>query len=153
MLFTDSRACRSRRACKPCRDTGPNGQAFRQTLLPIFAVPGGVRDFACPYGVGWDAGEQAQQDHPAPSPAAPALPRSAWPWSVKAIALLAKPDDRGVGDTLARLLIGGETLAAAWQRLTGKECGCDGRIDSLNTRYAYDILLSQPEWTPPAASE
>jgi hypothetical protein len=60
----------------------------------------------------------------------------------KALKLLAKPQDKGIGDTVARI-IGDEKSAAfkAWYKTTfGKSCGCSGRQLALNARFPLVVL-------------
>lgn len=48
-----------------------------------------------------------------------------------------KPQDRGPGDTLERLLgVGGWAFKKAWA-LVGKDCGCASRRDEWNERWGY----------------
>jgi hypothetical protein len=69
------------------------------------------------------------------------IPRDQWPLAVKGIALLARPEDRGIGDTVERMarLAGGKTLAQWYKELTGRDCGCANRKERLNRMYPlYD---------------
>ena len=66
-----------------------------------------------------------------------AKPAKQWPLWAKALKLLAKPADRGIGDVLARV-IGDEKSEAfkAWYKKTfGKDCGCNGRQIRWNRLY------------------
>jgi len=63
------------------------------------------------------------------------VPRENWPAAVNALAMLAKPQDRGIGDVIARNLgFVGEAFKAAAKRL-GVDCGCDARRDRFNVMY------------------
>lgn len=67
------------------------------------------------------------------------LDRSKWPKLARAVAWLRRPEDIGVGDTVARLaaVAGGDTLADWYQRIVGADCGCRNRQAGLNHRYPY----------------
>ncbi len=69
--------------------------------------------------------------------AALAIPKDEWPLAVKAVAMLARPEDRGVGDIVERManLAGGKALAQWYKELTGSDCGCANRKDRLNRMY------------------
>ncbi len=65
------------------------------------------------------------------------IPRKDWPLWAKALAMLAKPEDNGIGDVVART-IGDENSEAfkKWfKATTGKDCGCTGRHRRLNIEY------------------
>ncbi len=65
------------------------------------------------------------------------IPREDWPIWAKALAMLAKPEDKGIGDIVART-IGAENSEAfkKWfKATTGKDCGCTGRQRRLNIEY------------------
>ena len=65
------------------------------------------------------------------------IPESAWPIWAKAMKRFAKPQDKGIGDVVARM-IGDENSAAfkAWYFATfGKTCGCAGRQARWNAQY------------------
>jgi hypothetical protein len=74
-----------------------------------------------------------------PPPQAP-VPLSEWPLLVRAVAKLRTPDDIGVGDTVKRMIVGGDTFEAWYERLTGKSCGCADRRARLNFDYPYRLL-------------
>ncbi len=60
-----------------------------------------------------------------------------WPMWAKALAQLATPDDKGIGDVVARI-IGDENSAkfSAWHLTTfGRQCGCKGRRHLWNIKY------------------
>jgi hypothetical protein len=60
-----------------------------------------------------------------------------WPLSLRALKILATPDDRGAGDIIARTIgpIGGEAFKKWWKLVVGRDCGCAGRQDKLNALY------------------
>ncbi len=65
------------------------------------------------------------------------IPRKDWPLWAKALAMIAKPEDKGIGDVVART-IGAENSEAfkKWfKATTGKDCGCTGRHRRWNTEY------------------
>ncbi len=60
-----------------------------------------------------------------------------WPLWAIALAVIAKPEDKGIGDVVARM-IGDENSAAfkAWHQATfGRPCGCNGRQERWNRMY------------------
>jgi hypothetical protein len=68
-----------------------------------------------------------------------AVPRHEWPLWVKALCLLAKPEDKGIGDVIART-IGDERSESfkRWYKATfGKSCGCTGRQAKWNALYPF----------------
>ncbi len=77
----------------------------------------------------------AVQQHPNKVPQS--IPRDQWPIWAKALARLAKPEDKGIGDVAARM-IGAENSEAfkKWYKATtGKSCGCNGRQRRWNIEY------------------
>lgn len=52
---------------------------------------------------------------------------------------MAAPEDRGVGDTIARVIgpMGGDAFKRWYKRITGEDCGCGDRQAWLNQRYPY----------------
>ncbi len=60
-----------------------------------------------------------------------------WPMWTKALKQLATPEDKGIGDVVART-IGAENSEAfkKWFKVTtGKDCGCTGRQRRWNIEY------------------
>ncbi len=60
-----------------------------------------------------------------------------WPFWAKALKQLSTPQDKGIGDVVARI-IGAETSEKfkAWHLVTfGRPCGCDGRQERWNRMY------------------
>ncbi len=67
----------------------------------------------------------------------PSIPFNDWPMWAKALATRATPEDKGIGDVVART-IGPEASGAfkAFYEMTfGKPCGCNGRQKLWNTKY------------------
>ncbi len=65
------------------------------------------------------------------------IPSHQWPPWAKALACFSKPEDKGIGDVVARI-IGNENSVKfkAWHLATfGKPCGCSGRQRGLNIKY------------------
>lgn len=63
----------------------------------------------------------------------------AWPsWAVR-IKRAAIPSDRGVGDTIARLIgpVGGDAYKSWFKTTFGRACGCTERQASLNGQFPY----------------
>jgi hypothetical protein len=62
-----------------------------------------------------------------------------WPWIARMIAGMRIPEDKGIGDTVARHLgrFGGDGFKRIYKRLTGSECGCANRQQVLNQLYRY----------------
>jgi hypothetical protein len=64
-------------------------------------------------------------------------PKSANAW-VRWIKLLRKPQDRGVGDTVARLIASvGLDRWKAFSKKLGIPCGCTDRQDAWNKQWPY----------------
>ncbi|SRR6266446_2885332 len=66
-----------------------------------------------------------------------AVHESDWPLWAKGLKLLASPEDKGIGDVLARI-IGTENSEAfkMWYKKTfGKDCVCNGRQAAWNAQY------------------
>ncbi len=67
--------------------------------------------------------------------------RDQWPLWAKMMAKRATPEDKGIGDVVART-IGPETSGAfkAFYEMTfGKPCGCTGRQKLWNTKYPLNL--------------
>ncbi len=65
------------------------------------------------------------------------IPRKDWPIWAKALAMLFRPEDKGIGDVVART-VGAENSEAfkKWfKATTGKDCGCTGRQRRWNIEY------------------
>lgn len=62
-----------------------------------------------------------------------------WPLFARVLARLKSTADRGVGDTIARLIgpVGGAAFKVWFKRLTGCTCGCTERQEELNKRFRY----------------
>jgi hypothetical protein len=78
-------------------------------------------------------------NRPAASIPVKPIPRSEWPRPVRALAVLAKPGESGVGDTAQRLIghMGGEAMKRLYVELVGRDCGCNARRERLNLLYPY----------------
>jgi hypothetical protein len=67
------------------------------------------------------------------------VPRDQWPIWAKTLALVSTDSDRGVGDTVKRLI--GDFASEAfktWHKATfGKPCSCQERQDKWNAQYPY----------------
>ncbi len=65
------------------------------------------------------------------------IPRKDWPLWAKALAQFSKPEDKGIGDVVRRII--GEENSEAFKKwfkaTTGKDCGCAGRHRRLNIEY------------------
>lgn len=72
-------------------------------------------------------------------PASAAIPRSDWPLWVTVLSKMRAKDDRGAGDTIARVVgpIGGEAFKKWHEKTFGQSCGCSERQESLNERYPW----------------
>jgi hypothetical protein len=72
-------------------------------------------------------------------PVVEAVPKAQWPFGIAAVAMFARPGDRGIGDTVARTIgpIGGDLFKEWWKKITGTDCGCGGRQEHLNAAYPY----------------
>ncbi len=65
------------------------------------------------------------------------IPRKDWPIWAKGLAMISKPEDKGIGDVVARTM-GAENSEAfkKWYKATtGKNCGCTGRQNLWNQEY------------------
>ncbi len=72
------------------------------------------------------------------------LPHDQWPIWAKALSKRATPEDKGIGDVVART-IGPEASGAfkAFYEMTfGKPCGCNGRQKLWNTKYPLNSKAS-----------
>lgn len=65
------------------------------------------------------------------------MPRESWPLWVKALALLAKPGDEGIGDIVERTVgpFGGEAFKKFYEKTFGRSCGCSERAASWNAMW------------------
>lgn len=73
-----------------------------------------------------------------PVPPPPPPDRSQWPLHARLFYRLRREGERGVGDTVARLLgAAGEKFKVVYKKITGNDCGCADRQASLNTLYPY----------------
>lgn len=60
-----------------------------------------------------------------------------WPWMILPVKLLAVPEDRGIGDIIARTIgpIGGDAFKRWHLTIFGKSCGCKERQEDWNIRF------------------
>lgn len=65
------------------------------------------------------------------------IPRDQWPKWASAVASFAKPEDKGVGDTVKRMLGSAGVLFQATLQALGLPCGCDQRQAEYNARFPY----------------
>ncbi len=69
------------------------------------------------------------------------IPRKDWPLWAKALAMISKPEDKGIGDVVTRT-VGAENSEAfkKWfKATTGKDCGCTGRQKLWNQQYPLNL--------------
>lgn len=103
----------------------------------------------------WDAIRKGGMLAPAAKPSPPKgpksepvppqpIPREKWPRWVKLVAMLRKPEDKGVGDTVASIAakMGGDKFKV-WAERLKIPCGCSERQDLWNVRYPYSPLPTQ----------
>jgi hypothetical protein len=57
--FEDTEHCLGESHCGTCRDR-EGGREWRQGLMGLFVLPNDAVDFVCPYGKGWEEGQQNQ---------------------------------------------------------------------------------------------
>ncbi len=91
-------------------------------------------------GVTGRKGYSCREDKQDFKPSEP-IPRDQWPPWAKALAQFAKPEDKGIGDVVART-IGDENSAKfkAWHLATfAKPCGCNGRQKLWNQKYPLNL--------------
>lgn len=60
-----------------------------------------------------------------------------WPVLMLPLKLLAKPEDKGLGDIVARTIgpLGGDAFKVWYQALFGQSCGCDARQEVWNQKW------------------
>jgi hypothetical protein len=63
------------------------------------------------------------------------VPREEWKAGALALADMAEPGDRGIGDVIERNLAVGGIVFKALVKSLGFECGCSARRDELNQLY------------------
>ena len=75
------------------------------------------------------------------------IPSKQWPTWAKALKLIARPEDKGIGDVVARTIgaENSEAFKAFYHRVTGRLCNCKGRQERWNRLYP---LNQQPTQTP-----
>ncbi len=77
---------------------------------------------------------------PKPKPVEP-VPRKEWPIWAKALAMIAKSEDKGIGDVVARTIgaENSESFKNWYKATTGKDCGCTGRQKRWNMEYPLNL--------------
>ncbi len=65
------------------------------------------------------------------------IQRKDWPLWAKALAMIAKHEDKGIGDVVARTIgaENSESFKKWFKATTGKDCGCTGRQRRWNIEY------------------
>ncbi len=63
-----------------------------------------------------------------------------WPLWALALKAISKPQEKGVGDTLARLIVGKESFKQWFKKTFRKSCGCDARQGRLNEMFPYKTV-------------
>ena len=73
-----------------------------------------------------------------PPPKIP-VPREEWPLWAKGIALIGSSEDKGVGDTIYRVIgdENSETFKTWYRKIFGKDCSCATRRWLWNELYSY----------------
>ena len=73
----------------------------------------------------------------APQTPVAAIPRAEWPMWAKGLAVLAKPEDKGIGDTVERLakVAGAKSLVEFAKDKGLPDCGCADRKARWNQQY------------------
>ena len=66
-----------------------------------------------------------------------------WPAWAEAVRKLRNESDRGAGDTVARLVPGGDQFKAGFKAVFGFDCGCERRREVLNALYPYKQTPAQ----------
>ena len=129
MNFVGSAHCKSHGHCFACR----NETRFRESLLAQGSVQ--VLDFECPEG--HKIGQRDGLSQPVFAVGAVPLEKSKWPAWMKALGLLARPGERGIGDIVARTVgpLGGDAFKRWYKNISGKDCDCPKRQAAWNRRY------------------
>jgi len=70
-------------------------------------------------------------------PPPPMVIKSKWPVILQPMRLLAQPQDKGLGDIIARTIgpLGGEAFKDWYKRLFGRDCNCNARQEAWNAMY------------------
>jgi hypothetical protein len=65
------------------------------------------------------------------------VPRAEWPTWAKLLALIAKPEDRGIGSVIERTIgpFGGTSFKVWYEVTFGKSCGCSERRESFDIQF------------------
>jgi hypothetical protein len=70
------------------------------------------------------------------------IPRDQWePW-INAVAKMARPEDKGIGDVIARTIgpVGGSLFKSWFFATFGRKCRCNARQSALNAKYPLNAL-------------
>ena len=136
VMFVYSEHCCSGAHCRTCRDRD-GGRSFRASLGTVFELPAGAPDFDCPHGRPWGYQGNAPVSVKIGLPGDPIVPEGE-----RAPAAAGAPEGpaRGLGDTIAAVFeaTGIEAAAKAFERLTGRPCGCKDRRELLNRLVPYN---------------
>jgi|SRR6185295_2755494 len=67
----------------------------------------------------------------------PVVPRNEWPLWAKMLALVAQPEDKGIGSVIERTIgpFGGSAFKVWYAATFGKSCGCAERRDAFDLQY------------------
>lgn len=65
------------------------------------------------------------------------IPHEQWPFWALALEILAKPEDKGIGDIIERTIgpIGGDKFKAWHLKVFKRGCGCSERQNTFNERF------------------
>ena len=68
-----------------------------------------------------------------------------WPRWARWLERRRRPGERGIGDTLTRLLDarGGVAWKRWYKAVMGHECGCGDRAERMNRAYAYPASVAR----------
>jgi hypothetical protein len=65
------------------------------------------------------------------------MAKEKWPLFIQGLALLAHHGEKGVGDTVHRLIPGADAFKDWFEKQFGKSCGCTNRQTWLNAKFPY----------------
>lgn len=143
MKLENSPECAAGKLCVLCRD--PRQHSIRDSLAGKYEVPADWP--ACPFGKPLvELNVPRLRRLPPPKTAASVPTRAvakiaANPKIAERIARKRIAGEKGVGDTLERLLskVGGNVFKAAYQKITGRSCGCGDVKAKLNADFPYPV--------------
>ena len=130
--------------CQRCEHRQRKCNGFCPCLVTGRSHAAHARAGECPLGKFTEA-ERAAAKRTPPKRVEP-VPRDQWPLAVRVVARLAIEGEKGIGDTLKRLIVGvgGEQFTRLMHRI-GVDCGCAGRQAYANARYPYEDALGRVE--------